>query len=276
MKLLNYWSKVTKSFLILFAFSISVLLLPKLAFAELYFVHNDQLGANKLTDTQRNIVWQGKRQPFGTTEVVAGEEEFNQRFPGQYFDEESGLHYNYFRDYDPSTGRYIQSAPIGLRGGPNQYSYANANPIKYIDEFGLTAGVPIFIPKPLMSPVRIPLVRPNVRDTQIVVDPNKPELPEDDKCDKDYFADKLACESSCGDSSIKAAACKSKAWGKWVICKNNTRPGNPRDPEDPGPFIDPGYWMSAVEEEGYILDRLLSLPKNGSCESADDTELEFG
>ncbi len=58
-------------------------------------------------------------------------------FPGQYYDTESGLHYNYFRDYDPQTGRYIESDPIGLTGGLNIYSYALNNPIIYKDSFGL-------------------------------------------------------------------------------------------------------------------------------------------
>jgi RHS repeat-associated protein len=69
------------------------------------------------------------------------------RFQGQQFDEETGLHYNYFRDYDPATGRYLQQDPIGLEGGINTYSYANADPNKYIDPTG-EAGIKNIIQQP--------------------------------------------------------------------------------------------------------------------------------
>ena len=63
------------------------------------------------------------------------------RLPGQYFDKETNLHYNYFRDYDPHVGRYIQSDPIGLRGGLNGFLYGRGSPIQYIDPRGEAAGV---------------------------------------------------------------------------------------------------------------------------------------
>ena len=63
------------------------------------------------------------------------------RNPGQYYDSETGLNYNYYRDYDPQTGRYVESDPVGLKGGINTYAYANTNPVGLLDPFGL------YIPK---------------------------------------------------------------------------------------------------------------------------------
>jgi RHS repeat-associated protein len=63
--------------------------------------------------------------------------ENNFRFPGQYYDQETGLHYNYFRYYDPATGRYVTPDPIGLEGGINLFLYVAGNPLRWIDPLGL-------------------------------------------------------------------------------------------------------------------------------------------
>ncbi|MGH8538578.1 MAG: RHS repeat-associated core domain-containing protein [Gammaproteobacteria bacterium] len=102
------------------------------------YIHTDHLGTpESLTDQGQAIVWQAHHDPFGQTTVTTQAVEHNLRFPGQYFDAETGLHYNYFRDYDPSIGRYVQSDPIGLTGRLNTYAYAQQNPLSLVDPFGL-------------------------------------------------------------------------------------------------------------------------------------------
>ena len=90
------------------------------------------------------MVWEWNRDAFGAGKVnrdVDGDGQnaiVRLRFPGQYYDRESGLFYNHFRDYDPKLGRYIQSDPIGLFGGINRYAYVGGNPVNYIDPTGLS------------------------------------------------------------------------------------------------------------------------------------------
>ena len=109
---------------------------------QLYYYHNDHLGTpQKLTDGAGQVVWSASYRPFGEASIGVGYVTRNLRFPGQYYDEESGLHYNYHRYYDPGTGRYLTSDPIGLDGGINTYLYANANPIIHTDPLGLFPGL---------------------------------------------------------------------------------------------------------------------------------------
>ena len=78
----------------------------------LSYYHNDHLGAPRLlTDREQRIVWDGRYRPFGEVQLATEGMDNNLRFPGQYFDVETGFYYNYFRYYDPSTGRNITSDP---------------------------------------------------------------------------------------------------------------------------------------------------------------------
>ncbi|MCZ6659283.1 MAG: RHS domain-containing protein [Gammaproteobacteria bacterium] len=104
----------------------------------IYYYHTDHLGTPQaLSDQDRRLVWRADYTPFGDTMILVNEIENPLRFPGQYFDAETGLHYNYFRFFDPTTGRYIRPDPIGLAGGVNMFGYVNANPIRFSDSSGL-------------------------------------------------------------------------------------------------------------------------------------------
>jgi len=112
--------------------------LPVQAALEVYFVHNDHLGTPRvITDKNQQVVWKGHMTPFGEMKVEIEEITNHRRFPGQWYDIESRLYYNYFRNYDPGLGRYVQSDPIGLRGGLNTYVYALQNPVRHSDPLGL-------------------------------------------------------------------------------------------------------------------------------------------
>jgi RHS repeat-associated protein len=116
----------------------------KQAVAQLYYIHVDHLNTARLVANQQaQTVWKWDQQePFGANATDEnpsglGAFEFPLRFPGQYFDKETNLHYNKFRDYDARLGTYKESDLVGLRGGMNTYAYAGGNPLMHFDAAGL-------------------------------------------------------------------------------------------------------------------------------------------
>ena len=122
-------------------------LVANLASAKVLYVHTDHLGTPRLmTNEQGTTVWRNlpTGEPFGNSPVEEDPDgdstntTLNLRFPGQYYDKETNLNYNYFRDYDPSTGRFPQADPIGLAGGSmSLYTYADNAPMMKTDPLGL-------------------------------------------------------------------------------------------------------------------------------------------
>lgn len=110
-------------------------------FAEYHYFINDHLGTPQLAiDANGAVSWKNQSEAFGkSTPDVNNRITMNLRFPGQYFDGETGMAYNYFRDYDSEVGRYLQEDFLGVRAGVNFYVYANANPLRFFDELGLKA-----------------------------------------------------------------------------------------------------------------------------------------
>ena len=111
---------------------------------KVFYIHSDHLGTprtiTRSTDNQKVWDWENT-EAFGNNlpnenPSALGTFGYNLRMPGQYYDKETGTFYNYFRDYDPATGRYIQSDPIGLGAGLNTYAYVGGQPLTYFDRYG--------------------------------------------------------------------------------------------------------------------------------------------
>jgi RHS repeat-associated protein len=118
-----------------------------------FYIWSDHLNTPRMiTDAANYDRWEWPNaDPFGNNAPIEdpsgqGVFTYNLRFPGQYFDAETGLDYNYFRDYDPVIGRYLQSDPLGLAVGTNLFGYVDANPLGYYDPYGLFgwSDMPLF------------------------------------------------------------------------------------------------------------------------------------
>jgi len=111
--------------------------------ATLYYIEVDHLNTPRLIeDSNQQVVWRSDQQePFGDNVPNEnpsgfGAFEFPLRFPGQYADKETNLAYNWLRNFNASLGRYVESDPVGLRGGLNTYVYVLADPLRRIDPRG--------------------------------------------------------------------------------------------------------------------------------------------
>ena len=238
----------------------------------IYYIHTDQLGTpRKMTDGSASVAWDNLSDPFGNSIATHGTNwgaanwgSFNWamtllslsniRFPGQYFDGEAGLNQNWNRDYDPTTGRYIQPDPIGLQGGINTYAYAAGNPVQNADAVGLQAAFP-YSPVPPLDRAGAPLGPVpqwfrNLFDGPIwakppsnAYDPDGPKAP-GKPSDAEGF-----CAPKGGDDWVKAPKGRGYGWrdkygNVWV-------PTGPKDPSRGDAHGGP-HWDVQDPNGGYV------------------------
>jgi RHS repeat-associated protein len=212
-----------------------------------YWYHNDHLGTpQKLVDSQGNVVWEAVYEAFGEARVEVALVENNLRFPGQYYDAETLLHYNYFRSYDSSLGRYTQFDPLGLAGGSlNAYGYVYQNPIIYTDPTGQFAQVAVgaCIANP-------PLCGAIITAIAIGIGWGASHIPNIDIPKNEPMQ---TAQSNVGDSGIEEDYGEAAATAK---CKNE-------------PPLDRCKWLEKQAEEGkYSKSRIIAQAKKWGCKGS--------
>jgi len=161
-----------------------------------YYVRTDHIGRPVFaTDDTGAKVWTASYLPFGGVETSTGNP-IELRFPGQWFQSGSGLHQNWMREYDPTTGRYLQADPLGLVDGPSVYGYALQNPGRYVDPRGEQTSFGSQ-QKPFASPTRLPF---NYHPRTAILHPRDPSHQFPQTFDPHIWYEGSTCVSSLNPS----------------------------------------------------------------------------
>ena len=229
--------------------------------AEVRHLHTDHLGTpRELTDADGRVVWDARYRAWGNVLEVVREEvslsdEIGEvqpvRFQGQYYDNESGLHYNRFRYYDPDIGRFVSVDPIGLAGGANTYRYS-PNPVNWIDPVGLS-------PCKNSGTSRGNNVGPFSPDSPYVhrYDPAFPGRP-----DPRFSLDSMTFENPIGYNAKGFPRDAGEFWRQWVAKYPESLSANNRylienyDRLKVSPRIDQ-TWINAFPEHGSYMNDVL-------------------
>ncbi len=168
--------------------------------ASLYMVHTDHLGRpTAMTDATKSTVWQAAYNPHGEATSLSGSVALNLRFPGQVFQIETGLAYNWHRHYDIVTGRYTQPDPLRFVDGPSIYAYAGNSPFMYVDRDGLQFAPAPPMPLPWWNAFPRPMPRPMYPPLPFSL-PNSSDLPRTSDC---KASERTYCEGRCGSRGVQ-------------------------------------------------------------------------
>ena len=201
-----------------------------IASTTLTYLHSDHLNTPRLATNQGgNLVWSWQSDAFGVGQpnTYGGNIDVILRFPGQVADAHSALYYNYFRDYDPETGRYVKSDPIGLAGGLNTFGYVEANPVSFFDPLGLEKVIFFNPDDPDQKPYRGAVADPDRPGVCVIYAHGNPNAIRDDRgsspeyyrnnpedlqrlkaelkelgCEEDMPVEFASCNTGKGDNSI--------------------------------------------------------------------------
>ncbi|WP_438301107.1 RHS repeat-associated core domain-containing protein [Pseudomonas sp. NMS19W] len=237
-----------------------------------FYYQLDHLGTpQELTDYSGDIVWSTKYSAYGkvTSLELATDDYLDQplRFQGQYFDAESGLHYNRHRYYDPDVGRYLTPDPVKLAGGLNQYRYV-PNPTGWVDPLGLSCTCPPPTPR---RPMRYeagrvvveegapPLPKMTARERRARIDEVAEENAHrrlhamEDPTNGEHFLEKHGAQTTLNSQFERITSAKNPTTGVVEIYSDGRRRGQPMIPSAATHFLSHRDQLNAIYRAQLIL-----------------------